>query len=350
MHVHWLKALITVAAGVAVLAWIGWIKPPAVAGESESKLFTVREQEVDDLKTVFATVQSKDKVDARVRTPGTVAALKVDEGAHVAPGQVLAIVVDQKIALKIKALDAQIVALESREQTARTDFERAEELRRRDVTPQARVDQLKTAYDVAVNDLKAARAERAVVERQIEEGQVLAPAAGRVLKVPVTEGNVVLAGESIATIAANEYLLRLELPERHARFMKKGDAVKVGARGLAPDQAVIGEGRIVQVYPELENGRVVADAEVPALGDYFVGERARVWISAGRRTTMAVPAAFVFKRYGLDYVRLVRDKGPPLDVVVQVGRATTLDGGLNGEADGVEILAGLTPGDTLVLP
>jgi hypothetical protein len=47
-----------------------------------------------------------------------------------------------------------------------------------------------------------------------------------VLRVPVTIGTVVMPGESIATIAANAYLLRIEVPERHARFIRIGDPVK----------------------------------------------------------------------------------------------------------------------------
>ena len=306
----------------------------------------VVEQDVDDLKAVFATVRSKDRIEARVRTPGTVVSLKVDEGAHVDAGQVLALIADPKIALRIKALDAQIVGLESRLATAKLDYERAEQLRQRGVTAQARVDQLKTAFDVATNELKSVRAERQVAEQQVSEGQVLAPATGRVLKVPVTEGSVMMVGESVATIAANQYLLRLELPERHARFMKKGDPVKIGARGLAPDQHVVSEGRIIQVYPELQGGRVIADAEVPTLGDYFVGERALVWISAGKRRTIVIPAEYLFKRFGLDYVRISRETAGAVDVVVQTGRRAPL----KNEIDGIEILAGLKPGDALVAP
>lgn len=320
----------------------------ALAAEdaNSSSIFAIFEQNVDDLKAVFATVRSKDRIEARVRTPGTVVALKIDEGAHVDPGQVLALVADPKIALKIKSLDAQIVGLESRLATARLEYERTEQLLQRNVAPQARVDQLKTAFDVVTNELKSARAERLVAEEQVSEGQVLAPAAGRVLKVPVTEGSVVMAGESVATIAANEYLLRLELPERHARFMKKGDSVKIGARGLAADQKSLSEGRIVQVYPELQAGRVIADAEVGTLGDYFVGERALVWISAGKRRTIVVPADHVFKRFGLDYVRLSQENGSAIDVVVQLGQMAPLP----EQTDGVEVLSGLKPGDAIVKP
>lgn len=307
--------------------------------------YTVKEQEVDDLKAVLATVRSKKVVEARVRTPGTVASLNVTEGQYVEPGELLGLVVDPKIALRIKASDAQIVALESKLESARLDLERTQELRTRGVASQARLDQAKTAFDVATNELSAARSERAVIERQAEEGKVLAPAKGRILRVPVTEGTVVLGGESIASIAANEYLLRLEVPERHARFMKKGDLLKVGARGLGPEHQADTEGHIVQVYPEIKDGRVIADAEVSGLGNYFVGERTLVWISAGKRKRIVIPRDLTFKRFGLDYVRLATS-GKPIDIVVQLGQPTVTE----TKSKVIEVLAGLKPGDKLVRP
>ncbi|AHB48081.1 membrane protein [Hyphomicrobium nitrativorans NL23] len=308
--------------------------------------FPIFATEVDDLKSVYATVRSRDLVHARVRTPGTVTSLKIDEGDAVRQGQVLALVVDPKIALKIEAIEARIVAASSRVETSRVELERATTLLQQRVSPQSRVDQARTAHDVAVNDLKAAQAERAVAETEIEEGEVLAPTSGRVLKVPVTEGSVVLPGESVATMAAGGYLLRLELPERYARFMKAGDAVLLGARGLGLSEAALKTGRITQVYPQLENGRVIADAEVAGLGDYFVGERVLAWISAGKRRAYVVPRAYVFRRFGLDFVHLEGESGRFTDAVVQTGRSVR---GEDGRED-VEILAGVTAGDRLVQP
>ena len=120
---------------------------------------------------------------------------------------------------------------------------------------------------------------------------MLAPAAGRVLRVPVTVGSVVMAGESIATIAANAFLLRLELPERHARFLQTGDLIQGRRRAAArPDQQAIGTGRIVQVYPELRGGRVVADAEADG-ARHLLRRRARAGLdSAGKRRTIIIPA------------------------------------------------------------
>lgn len=326
--------------GLALLA-----KPVSVFAEAAGPGYVAEQREIDDLKSVYATVRSKDRIEARVRTPGTIASLKVDKGAAVTAGQVLAIVADPKIALKIKALEAQIVAVRSRIDTAKSELDRSEALKAKGVAPQARVDQAQTAFDVASNDLKSAEAELSVARTQISEGEVLAPASGRVLQVPVTEGSVVMAGESIATIAANGYLLRLEVPERHARFIKEGDAVSLGERGLGEGDGKGVPGKIVKVYPELSDGRVVADAEVPALGSYFVGERVQVWISAGQRRTIIVPAKYVFKRYGLDYVRVETAKAGVEDVVVQTGQSIK-----DGSEPAIEILSGLRAGEKVLAP
>ena len=69
------------------------------------------------------------------------------------------------------------------------------------------------------------------------------------------------------------------------------------------------------VYPEIQGGRVIADVEVPGLGDYFVGERTRVYIDTGMRRAIVVPAAYVYRRAGVNYVRLAGGD----EVVVQPG-------------------------------
>ena len=128
------------------------------------------------------------------------------------------------------------------------------------IRDRVQVDAAKTALDVANRTLEAMRADRSVIAQQMSEGAVLAPAAGRILSVPVSEGQVILPGETIATLAEDRYILRLQLPERHAQFMRAGDKVLIGSRGLgdAPDQNKR-EGRVRVVYPEIHGGRVIAD-------------------------------------------------------------------------------------------
>jgi hypothetical protein len=61
---------------------------------------------------------------------------------------------------------------------------------------------------------------------------------------------------------------------------------------------------------------------------------------------MVLPRELTFKRFGLDYVRLLNAEGQPIDVVVQLGQPLNR----NGSADDVEILSGLKPGDRIVKP
>lgn len=328
---------------IVALAW--WVA--AVNGAvAEQASFQVRSTTITDRKSVFATVQSTDRVSARARLSGTIVDLRVDEGSEVRTGQVMAIVGDEKLGLEMRSIQARIQGLEAQLEKASSDLDRAKRLSERGVISESRLEELRTQFNVTRNNLESARADLSVLERKLSEGQVLAPAPGRVLDVPVTAGSVVMPGESIASVAANEYILRLEIPERHARYMSEGDAVSVGARGLSPDRGPSRTGKIIKIYPQLDSGRVVADAEVPGLGDFFVGERALVWVTVNERETFLVPPDYVFQRYSQDYVRLARDGAAPIDIVVQPGQRLTRDDGTRH----VEILSGLRDGDRLIKP
>jgi RND family efflux transporter MFP subunit len=299
---------------------------------------------VADEKAVFATVESADIVPARARINGTVTELSVKEGDAVKEGQVVATIVDEKLALQMKSLDAQIAGFEAQFAQAKIDLSRAQDLVARAIAPKIRLDEAQTAFNVASNALKARTAERSVLQQQVTEGNVLAPTSGRVLTVPVTTGTVVLPGETIATVAEQNFILRLRVPERHARFLKAGDPVRIDSEELGQSGAKFGTIRLV--YPHIEDGRVVADADVAGLGDYFVGERIRVWVSAGDRTSIIVPASFITTRFGIDYAHVRRNDGAVIDVPVQRGREFPRP----DVPDALEILSGLKAGDVLVRP
>ena len=304
---------------------------PALAGE-----MTVKPITVDDRKAVIATVEPIRQLVARARIGGTVAALDVREGDLVTGGRNIALVTDPKLALQIQALDQRIRSQVAQRDKAEIDLKRVQELVKRGVSTQAQLDTAKTAHDVAERTLAAMQSDRGVLEQQVAEGAVLAPGGGRVLTVPVSEGRVVLPGETIATLAEDTYILRLQLPERHARHMRAGDEVLIGGRGSRQEaQDQLRKGKVRLVYPEIQGGRVIADVEVEDLGDYFVGERTRVYVSTGQRETIVVPASTVYRRTGVNYVDL-KDGTP---VVVQPGET---------RPEGIEILSGLRAGDVVV--
>ena len=301
---------------------------------------TVAERMVDDRKAVIATVEPVHELMARARIGGTITELTVKEGDEVKAGDKIAMVVDQKMQFQMQGLADRIRAQQAQRDQARLDLGRAEQLRRTGVGTQAALDQATTNLGVAERTLQALQADRQVVEQQAAEGAVLAPGAGRILKLPVQQGSVVLAGETIASMAARNYILRLQLPERHARFIKQGDTILVGARGLAAedDPEELREARVALVYPQIDSGRVIADVEVPDLGDYFVGERTRVYVATGQRPALVIPQACLYRRFGVSYVKL------------KSGTEVTVQPGLPVGAGGIEILAGLHAGDVVTSP
>ena len=298
---------------------------------------SVKKQIVDDQKAVIATVEPIRQLLARARIGGTIIRLNVKEGDRIEANGEVAMVVDAKLALQMQAMDERIKSLDAQQAQARMDYERVAELLRRGVSTQSQLDQAKTGLDVAERQYSAMRSDRDVIAQQASEGVVRAPAAGRVLSVPVSEGRVVLPGETIATLAEDRFILRLALPERHARSLRAGDEVSIAARGEKQGTEGLSTGRIRLVYPEIQGGRVIADVAVEGLGDYFVGERTRVYVSTGQREALLVPQAALFRRAGVTFVKLANGQ----EVVVQPGEMRGQD---------IEILAGLAEGDKVITP
>ena len=301
--------------------------------------FLVEPVTITDQKPVFATVESRHVEPARVRTGGTIASIAVKEGDWVKAGQVLAVVGDRKLVLQQAAITAQIAALTAQRDEARKDSDRARILYRTGAVSKVLMENADTALTVAINGLKAQNAALSVLQQQLAEGKVLAPSTGRVLKVDLTRGSVVEGGEEIVRIADDDLVLRLELPENYANFIKLGATVQL--RGSNLSGTIPRVGTISLVYPPIHDGKVIAEAKLPGVDQYFVGERVRAMVGAGTRTGFVVPPDLISTSFGLDYAHVLQAGGTVIDVPVQPGQASPA---------GLEILSGLNPGDRLVAP
>ena len=143
--------------------------------------------------------------------------------------------------------------------------------------------------------------------------------------------------------ATGARVLRLELPEGQAQYIQEGQDIRILDGHDGADALSV---RVRQVYPAIENGRVMADLDARGLEGEFVGARVRVLISTGQREAIVIPARYIQTRYGVDYVRLMRAEGAVIDAPVQRGSAVPTE----AMADGVEILSCLEPGDVIVPP
>jgi len=294
------------------------------------------EVSVTEWKAVYGRIEARSRIPARARLGGTLVSLDVIEGDLVTAAQVLARVVDAKISYQIAAIDAQMQALAAQLDNAKVELTRGEDLLARGVTTAQRLDALRTQVDVLSGQIAAVAADRRVLEQQELDGTVLAPIAGRVLSVPVAAGAVVLPGEAVATIGGGGIFLRIAVPERHAAFLRTGAAIQIET-ATGPSQ-----GTLARIYPLIENGRVIADVEVPDLPEDFIDARVLVHLPVDTRTALLVPETAVITRTGLDFVQVAGPGGAVLRTVV-LGQRQTLDG-----AAMVEVLSGLMVGDRVI--
>jgi len=119
--------------------------------------------------------------------------------------------------------------------------------------------------------------------------------------------------------------------------MREGASILIGGDVDASD------GTLSKIYPQIEEGRVIADVEVGQLDDTFVGARVLVRLPVGEREAMMVPASAVATRNGLDFLE-VQSGGETYSRTVVPGTVRNVDG-----EQMIEILSGLASDDVVVL-
>ncbi len=308
----------------------------ATTAPAFSATIALKPVEITEWKAIYGRIEARDLVPARARIGGIVTELLASEGDEVKAGQRIATVHDDKLNFQIAALDAQLGGLQAQLAKSKAELERGETLLKRGLATAQRLDQLRTDVDVAGNQIAAVEAQRSIVQKQSEEGQVLAPSDGKVLTVSVTRGAVVLPGESIALLGGGGFFLRLAIPERHGSALKEGAAIRISSDGA--ERA----GRLAKIYPLIENGRIIADVEVDDLDSVFVNARVLVQVPVGTRSALTVAASSIMTRSGIDFVKVMVGE-EEIERIVIPGDRLQLD-----DTEMVEILSGLNAGDLLV--
>lgn len=288
-------------------------------------------QDTTSWQDVSAEISTVDQAQVLARIPGILTTLSVREGDMVSKGQAIGRIVDSQLGYQAGAFGAQAAAAQAQAGQAAAEFQRVKFLHDKGVYADARLEQAQAAVSAAQAQVRAARAQQAAVGALAGQGAVIAPANGRVLRADVPAGSPVAPGMAIAVMTAGPTIVRLEMPESLAGKVHTGS--RVTATGIAP-------GRVVKVYPSVNAGKVMADADMPGIDNSLIGRRVAAKVEIGTRKALVVPSAFVTTRYGIDYVTLLAKDGSATQVPIQTAPSS--------EAGKVEILSGANPGDTLI--
>jgi RND family efflux transporter MFP subunit len=333
---------------------------------------------------VVGSLEPHERATLAIQVPGRLQELRVDVGARVAAGEVVAALDPTDLALEVGRAEAALAEslaqlglgpdgggldgggpprpeegalvelARAQLDEARANHQRAVILRERGITTQAEFDAAEAALRAAQSRLEDAtqewerrmallqvrRAELAQARRRLAEARLVATFAGVILGRHAAPGDVLSAGAPVATLVRVDPLrLVAEVPEREAPLVAPGQLLRLTVEGRGAPV----EGRLARVSPQLSPEtrmlRVEADLPNPD-GSLRAGTFCRVEVVVEEAAlALTLPPAALRTFAGLDKALVVRD-GKAVEVRLTLGRR---------EPGRVEVLSGLEAGAQVVL-
>jgi RND family efflux transporter MFP subunit len=210
----------------------------------------------------------------------------------------------------------------------------------------ARLKSAQANYEMARSRRAQLNSKMAQVEQEIRAATVMrdyaiitAPFAGVVTAKSVEPGNLATPGAPLATIEQEgSYRLEVSVDESRIASVRVGQTAQVTLEAL--DRKL--DARVSEVVPSVDaaSRSYIVKLDLPGVAQMRSGMFGRAAFPLGSRTVTSVPASALIERGQLVSV-FVSDGGTARTRLVTTGRHTK---------DAVEILSGLTPGETVVAP
>jgi RND family efflux transporter MFP subunit len=195
--------------------------------------------EQDEFTGRFDAVEA---VEVRARVGGYLQSIGFRDGAMVREGEVLFVIDKRPYQAIVNQTQANIQAQQTRLDFARLDAERSSALARTGVTDQRTDDQRRANFLQAQSDLNSLRAAQDSARLNLDFTEVKAPIAGRISRRLVTEGNLIVADQTLLTtiVTLDPIYIYFDIDERsYLAYQAAAQAAPGGAApgGAAPDGA-----------------------------------------------------------------------------------------------------------------
>lgn len=273
---------------------------------------------------------------------GKVARRLVDAGARVEAGQVLATLDPDDLQLALGAAEAAVASARADAGLAQSERDRHAALLERQLIGAAQFEARETALAAAQARLDQALAQRAAQRNQLDYAQLRADRAGVVTRIDAEVGQVVAAGQVVAILAQDGGIeVEIALPESQVGRLRVGDPAQVELWSDADRRL---DGSIREIAPDADPASRTFRTRV-ALGqpaaDLALGLTARVRFAQAGAGHLRVPLTALHRDNGDAAVWRVDPETATVHLrPVQVA---------GFDEDGVDIAAGLDPGDWLVV-
>jgi membrane fusion protein (multidrug efflux system) len=311
------------------------VATPAAPG----RVVTVQETAIPQRLEVLGSVISKSLAQVSSQVPGRVTRTWVEAGSRVKPEDPLVSLTGQEYQARVNQARAGVAQTQAQLKQVAANYRRYQFLRREGAASPQEFEAMEARY-------KAAQAAQAQAQAQLAEASTLkgytvvrAPGAGVVAERRVAVGDLAQPGQTLVSLY-NPQDLQIEGDVNDAYRQ----AVKVGivARVEVPAAKWQAEVPLAEIFPISQAGSRTfkvrtGPVEAP---DLMPGMFARLELPLGETRGLLIPRAAVRRVGQLSMVRVAVDGGAHLRQV-KLGRE------LNQQ---VEVLAGLKPGEKILLP
>jgi RND family efflux transporter MFP subunit len=274
-----LRSLMFSLTGAAVLAGCS-SKGGEVASASlrAVQVAPVKMATLDNTLHAVGLLSPKDEARLSFKTGGVIESIKIEEGQPVKAGQVLA-------ALKQTEIGASVEQARQATTKARRDLERAKALLADGVTTEEGVQDLTTAYDVAV-------AAQSGTDFNAAHSRIVASADGVVLRKLAQTDEVVQAGQTVIVVggAKRGWVVRIGLADRDVVRTQIGDAARIEFDAW-PGQSFPGKVTNIASAADLGTGTFTVELQVePGSARFAQGLVAKVGLSLqGTQAVKVIP-------------------------------------------------------------
>jgi RND family efflux transporter MFP subunit len=276
------------------------------------------------IEEVVGTVQPALQALIEARVSGRVTALPVTLGQTVKEGDVLVELATQEVQARLDQANASF-------RQAETDFNRFSKLLAQDAVTRSEFDAVQTRFNVA----KAVVAE---AQALAGDAKIVAPFHGVVARKLADVGDLAMPGKPLLELEARAgWRLVADVPAILAGRIKPGAKLSVGVDGLTNAIA----GTVAEVSPAADpaSRTVKVKVDLPEAPGLRAGQFGRLAVPMNPATFIFVPPPAVIQRGQLE-VMFVAVDGRAQMRIVRTGKQT---------AQGIEILAGLNSGESVVV-
>lgn len=313
----------------------------------------LQEQTVPDTFAAVGTVHASRTAPLSAQMMGSITAVTVREGDTVKRGQVLVTIDEtqprasmEQAQAAVSAAEHELNAAESELSLTQTTFNRLQTLyEKKSLSPQE-YDEIRARLQSATARRDTARAGRSQASAALDQARahldysrVRAPFDGAITERRVDPGALAAPGMPLLTIeAGGQYRLEAAVDERDLRYVHMGQAVLVSFDAIDGPPL---SGNVAQIVPAADpaSRSFIVKIDLPLNKNLRSGVFGRAALTRGSRQAVVLPQSAVAERGQLQTVYVVGDNNIAVLRYVTLGAA---------QADGREVLSGLSAGETVV--